>query len=193
MAVDISQFHLLNVADACAVWNVLSSRILYQATKSARCTFSCTRFVCYECLYKPRKNLSKKEAELQERLKGEQESGCFSEYHIDIEDLQDIEILERRQSLSKGELSSIVFAKRTRQAFLTDDQSARALAGQVMDTKRVQTTPHLLGWLFFSDFLNDSDRDPIIKEHREFDRPLAKYFEETYLKALETKLAKRFS
>lgn len=113
-------------------------------------------------------------------------------YHISIEDLQDIEILQKRKNLSKGELSSIVFAKKTRQALLTDDQGARKLAEQVMDKKSVQTTPHLFGWLFYADFLRDGDKDRIIKEHKDFKRPLAKYFSEMYVKALEFKLANTF-
>ncbi|MDF5724128.1 MAG: XRE family transcriptional regulator, partial [Rhizonema sp. PD37] len=69
----------------------------------------------------------------------------------------DVEILQKRMNLSKGELTSIVFAKKTRQAFLTDDQKARKLASKVMQSDQVQTMPHLLGWLFFVSYLNDND------------------------------------
>jgi len=35
MAIDPSKFHLVNVMDTCAVWNVLSSARLYSAAKEA--------------------------------------------------------------------------------------------------------------------------------------------------------------
>jgi len=192
MAVDPSCFQLLNVADTCSIWNILSSKLFYCATVSAKCSFSCTQFVYYECLVKQRREISDEEIELQSRLRKEMAKGQFINYHISIEDLQDIEILQKRKNLSKGELSSIVFARKNRQALLTDDQGARKLAEQVMDKKSVQTTPHLLGWLFYADFLRDGDKDKIIEEHIFFKRPLAKYFRETYIKALECKLAKTF-
>jgi len=49
----------------------------------------------------------------------------------------------------------------------------------------VQTTPHLLGWLFFTNFLSDSDLNPIIDEHKKLNRPLEKYFIEMYKRALD--------
>ncbi|MFZ2448292.1 MAG: hypothetical protein WAW37_18185 [Syntrophobacteraceae bacterium] len=127
--------------------------------------------------------------ELLNRYKIESGRGYFQVYHIDINDLNDVEILERRRNLSKGELSSMVFAKRTQQAFLTDDQGARKLASNYMDNKMVQTTPHLLGWLIYSRFLVDSDVDPIIQEHVTLGRPLAPHFKKAYYRALECKLA----
>jgi len=151
--------------------------------------FSCTRFVLYECLYKPRREQNGNETILLKRLKEQRIQGKLTDYHIAVEDLQEIEILQHRRNLSKGELSSIVLAKKTRQAFLTDDQSARILAQTILEPKMVQTTPHLFGWLFYRAFLLDSDKDQIIKEHCALARPLAKYFEEMYLKALELKLS----
>ena len=91
-------------------------------------------------------------------------------------------------NLGKGELSSIAFAKRTRQAFLTDDQGARKLATTSLDNCNIQTTPHLFGWLMYQQFLSDSDKDRVIAQHEEFDRPLKKYFEIMYTKALEYRL-----
>ena len=55
MAIDPSSFLVLNVADTCAVWNVLSSKNLYQASIASGCNFCCTAFVEYECLIRPRK------------------------------------------------------------------------------------------------------------------------------------------
>jgi hypothetical protein len=108
----------------------------------------------------------------------------FESFSLSIEDLQEIEILRNRKNLGKGELSSIVFALKTKQAFLTDDQRARKLAAKVMKDRVVQTTPHLFGWLFFRGLLLDSDRVTIIQEHTSYDRPLAPYFEELYYEAL---------
>lgn len=175
MAIDPSQFHLHNVTDTCAVWNVLSSRILYSRARDAGCNFCITRFVLYECLHKPRKNPVQVEIQLQLRLEHERDLGRFRDHSLDIADLQDVHIMEKRERLSKGELVSIAFAKKTQQAFLTDDQKARKLGQSVLPSKMVQTTPHLFGWLFFTDRISDGDKDQIIQEHTQFDRPLAKY------------------
>jgi len=189
MAVDPRQFHLLNVADTCSIWNILSSKVLFNASIAANCSFSCTAFVYYECMHKPRRNISAEELELQRRMEQQRENGHFQMFHIDLDDLNDLEILEKRRSLSKGELSSMVFARRTQQAFITDDQGARRLASHCMRNDRVQTTPHLFGWLIYSGILGDSDKVDVIREHVRFARPLEKYFNEIYMKALEYKLA----
>jgi hypothetical protein len=177
MPVDPRAFHRMNMIDACSVWNLLSSKKLYRAALSSGCVFSCTSFVIYECLHKRR---SKSDTELQSRLRSERTEGFFKSYSLALEDLQDVEILERRQRLGKGELSSIAFAKRTGQAFMTDDQKARRLALEVIPGL-VQTTPHLLGWLLFEGTLKDFDTAIVIAEHEELQLPLRKYFEQTYL------------
>jgi hypothetical protein len=125
---------------------------------------------------------------LQKLLRHEQQKGKFRAYHLDIDDLLEVEVLEKRKNLGKGELSSIAFAMRTNQAFLTDDQRARKLAGDVMNKGQVQTTPHLFGWLLYNQFLGDSDKDPIILEHESMNRPLRNYFEEVYQEALRCRL-----
>ncbi len=191
MAVDVTRFYKNNIIDTCSIWNVLSSKILYRATLTAGCAFFCTQFVIYECLYKPRKINSPEEIELKNRLRKEKMRGYFKDYHISIEDLQDVDVLEKRKNLSKGELSSIAFARRMSQAFLTDDQGARTLANEFMNSDMVQTIPHLFGWLLYGSFLNDLDKDAIISEHESLNRPLKKYFNDIYLKALEMKLLKK--
>jgi len=188
MRIDPSYFHLNNVADTCSVWNVLSFRLLYATASSAGCTFCLTYFVYYECLHKPRNEPTREELELQDRLRKECQKGAFPSYPLDIEDLQDVSLLERRKKLSKGELSSIAFAKKTQQAFLTDDQKARKLACEVMDRNKVQTTPHLFGWLCFTNRLGDGDKDVICEEHTRFNRPLAPYLEIVYQDALRCRL-----
>ncbi len=187
--VDPRAFWPYNVADTCAVWNVLSSMVLYRASIDAQCEFCCTEFVLYECMYKPRASLPGQERELRRRLTQERRTGRFCVHSIEIDDLNDVEVLRRRRNLSKGELSSMVFAKKTGQAFITDDQAARKLAVGYLEDDRIQTTPHLFGWLIFSGFLGDSDRDAVIEEHTRLGRPLGKYFDVMYFRALELRLA----
>ncbi|MHB1007014.1 MAG: hypothetical protein ACYC3S_15425 [Chloroflexota bacterium] len=184
MTCDPSAFHAVNVADTCAIWNVLSSRLLYATARAAGCNFCCTTFVLYECLHKPRANPTAEDTELQSRLKAERQAGAFGAFSLDLEDLGDIAALHDRRRLSKGELSSIAFARKIRHAFLTDDQGARRLACDVLDRSAVQTTPHLFGWLYFKGFLGDGDKDEIIREHSHFNRPLSPYFEDMYVEAL---------
>ncbi len=112
MAVDPSKFCLLNVADTCAIWNVLSSQLLYSVARVAGCEFCCTSFVRYECLSKPRKNHDHGDQELQRRLKTKLQQNEIKSYSIEIADLQDVMVLESRKRVSKGELSSIAFAKK---------------------------------------------------------------------------------
>lgn len=185
MAIDPSQFQKLNVADTCSIWNILSSQLLYVAAQSAGCSFCCTDFVYYECLNKPRKEYKAEDVEMQNRLRQAIQSGKFKSYHLDLEDLQEVALLQKRKNLGKGELASIAFAKKTNQAFLTDDKKARTLAEEIMVRQFIQTTPHLLGWLFFKNFLSDSDLKPIIHEHKKHNRPLAEYFTEMYRRSLD--------
>ncbi len=192
---DPSSFHKHNIADTCSVWNVLSSLLLYTRAKAAGVVFICTKFVIYECLFKPRRQTTEREAELQKRLRTAQSKDDFRAYQLDIDDLQTIEILKRRKQLGMGELSSLALALKTRQALLTDDQKARKLAGEVIkDIKETvpnhpghQTTPHLVGWLFFSGHLGDSDREIVIQQHKAMCRPLERYFQEMYIEALRCK------
>ena len=190
MPINPSVFNKYNVADTCSIWNILSSKVLLRATLSAKCVFCCTAFVQYECLDKPRKSISPKELELQVLLKNEQEKSNFSVYHLDIDDLLDVEVLQERMNLGKGELSSIAFARRTRQAFLTDDQGARKLACASLNVNSVQTTPHLFSWLIYENFLTDGDKQRVMEQHESFNRPLNKYFQVMYEKALQHRLMK---
>lgn len=180
MPVDPQTFHRVNVIDASSVWNLLSSNTLYRRALSNGCVFSCTSFVIYKCLHKPRAISSEWDTELQKRLNNERMAGVFNSYSLALEDLQEVEILERRKRLGKAELSSIAFAKRTGQAFLTDDQKAQRLALEVMPGL-VQTVPHLFGWLLFQGSLKDSEKTIVIAEHEEAGLPLRKCFEEAYI------------
>jgi len=186
--VDVSTFHLYNVTDTCSVWNVLSSHVLYAATKRARAEFICPAFVVYECLYKPRSSKSQADVELQDRLNSARRNGAFQTYPLDVTDLQTVSLLEQRKRLGRGELSAIALAQKIGQACLTDDQQARRLACEALVSGRTQTTPHLLGWLFFDGHLTDGDLDSIISQHEAMERPLAKYFRETYHEACRCRL-----
>jgi len=189
MAIDPSKFHLYNVIDTCAVWNVLSSSTLYQRAKAAKVCFVCTGFVLYECLFKPRRNETASDKELQKRLRYAREKGKDFETHaLDVEDLQTVQILEIRRNLGKGEIASIAFAMKTRQAFMTDDQKARKLAAQVLSDERTQTTPHLLSWLVFHNHATDGDKVMIVDEHTQQGRPLATHFEDAYQEACRCRL-----
>ena len=188
MAIDPSKFHLINVADTCSVWNVLSSTTMYAAAKEARCDFCITGFVRYECLSKPRrKTPTAAEAELMRRLAQEQGRGGFVAHSCDIDDLQAIKLLESRKRLGKGELSSIAFAMKIGQAVITDDMKARKLAEEARHSY-IQTTPHLFSWLIFSGRLGDSDKATVLAQHRDMDRPLAPHLESAYELALKCRL-----
>lgn len=196
MAFNASKFHLFNVVDTCAVWNILSSPLLYVTARRAGVHFCCTSFVLYECLYKPRKKPEdekvhlrfKAEAALQQRLQTEITNGAFREHHLTIEDLQDVSVLESRRNLSKGELSSIAFANKTNQAFITDDKKARRLADEVMAAGMAQTTPHLLAWLLYNGLLLDGDKVTIVEQHEASFGCLAPHFEVAYHEALRCQL-----
>ncbi len=189
MALNVKQFFANNIIDTCSIWNLLSSKILYVASLESNCSFSCTAFVIYECLYKPRSNKCDVEEELIDRLKAERQKGLFTDYHNTIADLQDIVVLESRMKLSKGELSSIVFANRTNQAILTDDQQARRLAETILPRGKVQTIPKLFAWLVYTNKLGDSEKNDINRDLNYFNRPIEKYIDEAYLIALENRLA----
>jgi predicted nucleic acid-binding protein len=153
--------------------------------KANCCYFSCTSYVFYECLYKPRKTFKEADERLIDKLKKEANNFYSQSYSISINDLQSIMSLEERKALSKGELSSIVFAKKTRQAFLTDDQAARKLSESYLEDAHTQTTPHLFGWLSYNQKILDNDKVFIIQEHKNNGGELSKYFEEVFNKARE--------
>ena len=182
MAIDVTSFYPVNVTDTCAVWNVLSSRTLYRTAKSVGCHFCCTTFVHYECLHKKRAEPTQSDGELCQRLRNAKKSGDFQVHSVAVD------VLSKRQHIGKGELSSMVFARKTRQALLTDDQRARKLATGLLDAAKIQTTPHLAGWLFFTRKLVDGDLLGVITEHKALGRPLAKHFQTAHEHAMRARL-----
>lgn len=187
MAIDPSRFHPINVADTCSVWNILSSPRLNAATKEARCDFCVTSFVQYECLIKPRRSILPNEQTLMDRLRAEQRRGAFQTHSCDIEDLQTIELLEKRKKLGKGELSSIAFAMKIHQGFITDDRKAWQLAKD-SGNPHAQTTPHLFSWLIFTGRLGDGDKDTVITQHADAGRHIARQLQTAYEIALQCRL-----
>ncbi len=191
MTINVSFFHKVNVVDSCSIWNILSSNTLHVSCVNASCDFVITGYVEYECLYKPRSKVKDADERLKKKLNKEKLKGKFQTHNLSINDLQDITSLEKIQRLGIGELSSIAFAKKINQAFMSDDQKARKLAEKILGTNKVQTTPHLLGWLVFTNELNDSDISIIKNEHKLNERPLEKYFDAAYKEALRVKMLTR--
>ncbi|PLC52654.1 hypothetical protein CR155_17830 [Pollutimonas nitritireducens] len=187
MAIDPSRFHPINVVDTCSVWNILSSPRLNAAAKEAKCDFCVTNFVQYECLTKSRKSILPREQALMDRLRAEQQRGAFQTHSCSIEDLQIVEILEKRNKLGKGELSSIAFAMKIRQGFITDDRQAQTLAKD-FGHPHSQSTPHLFSWLIFTNRLSDGDKDTVIAQHIDAGRQMAQHLQKAYEMALQCRL-----
>lgn len=186
MPIDPSSFHRVNVADTCAVWNILSSETLYLAAKKAGCSFCVTGVVQYELLIKPRSQRKTSDIELCGRLEREQAAGGFPSHACTIDDLRMVSALEERKKLGKGELSSIALAMRLYQAVITDDRKAAKLsrdAGHGL----TQTTPHLLSWLEFNDALSDADKRAVLEQHAELKGTLVRPFQDALEMARQCK------
>lgn len=190
MAIDPSTFHRINVVDTCAVWNILSSSRLHAAAREALCDFCVTAYVRYECLEKPRTTHRDHDDELVRRLRAARSQGAFKEHACSIADLQDLANLESRRSLGKGELSSLAFAIKIRQGFLSDDMKAIRLAREVGHAP-TQTTCHLFAWLVFDTRLSDGDKTTVIAQHKEVQGVLEPHLEKAYAMALEYRLKAR--
>jgi hypothetical protein len=179
---DVSRFQLLNVGDTCSLWNLLASRLLYATARAAGIRLCCTNFVIYECLYK-KGQYRPDRLELQKRLKNKLQDGSITAYPIDLEDLQQVEVLRNRKRLSVGELSVLVFAAKTQQAILTDDKGAQKLARTHLPAEAIQSTPHLVAWLYSGSLLGDGDVAQVKAELAVLSRNLDPHFENFYLEA----------
>lgn len=185
MAIDPRIFSPMVITDTCSVWNILSSRKIFQSTCSAKVTLFITPMVLYECLHKPRKNISPEQLELMNRLTKALSSNAFVNQTCDLDDL--IAITRRAPiGLSSGELSCIAIAYKMRTiAVMTDEKKARYYAEQTLQLK-VETTPKLYGWLHFCRHLSDVDHSDVISEHEIYERrPLTAFFNEAYIAALQ--------
>jgi predicted nucleic acid-binding protein len=187
MTIDITTCIKINIADSCAVSNLLSSLLLFSRLDNNNFHFSMTKYVEYECLHKERTSISTNDTEFRKRLIRHQKNSKFTSHNITIEDLQDELILKYSKQLGIGELSSIAFSKKINQPFLTDDQKARKIARAILGDGKVQTTPQIVGWLFYEGLFSDVDLDTLIAEHNTFQRPLEKFFREVYHEAYRIK------
>jgi len=190
MNIDITTFKLLNVVDSCSIWNIVLSPKIYHASIEAKCYYSLTHFVEYECLHKVGKE-PRDESKIK-ALKEEFDKNKFMRCSLSIDDLQEIDLLNNRKSLGKGELSSIALAKKTRQAFMTDDKRARSFGLQILGKSETQTTPHLVGYLFYNRYLTDGDFPIILKQHQsslcKSWGDLTRFFQEVYDEAMRLRL-----
>ncbi len=190
MNIDITNCTRVNIVDSCAVSNLLSSSLLFNRLDSNQFFFSITRYVEYECLQKNRSSVAgTSQIEIRKRLIQLQKREKFTTHNISIEDLQDTALLKHNRQLGTGELSSIAFSKKINHAFLTDDQKARKIAVEILGKEKVQTTPHLVGWLFYTGLFTDGDLSVLVEQHNSFERPLEKFFKEVYLHACRLKLS----
>ena len=181
MAINPFEFYPHNIIDTCAVWNILSSKILFSRAYSSGVMFYCTNFVVYECLYKQRSKPKEYHVELKNYLKQLMEQGKFVSLSLSVEDLHEIDRLSSRKRLGKGELSTLAFAMKTGQAFLSDDQKARKLALSVLPAGRTQTTPHLFSRLIFLGKISDSEKIQVIEELLANDGDISPHLEAAYI------------
>lgn len=181
---DFSEIKKFSVIDTCAILNIFSSEKFYNAIISEKFSFCYTSFVEYETLYKHVKEMTKEVQNQRIKLRQETEKKRFKCEHLSIDDLQEIKILEARRNLGKGELSSIAFAKKISQSFMTDDKGAKKMGEKILGKQKVLTSPRVLGWLYFNRILIDSDHKDIISEHKNSGRNMADIYDEVYKEAI---------
>lgn len=179
------------LVDSCAVQNVLSSHTLHTACCRNRLQLAMTRYCLYECLDKPRKVDRAGDIEFRRRLREARSKGLFEAHALSIEDLQEAALIKLRRKVGAGELSTIALAKRFGIGVQTDDDKAEALAIEVLSHDKVQTTPHVLGWLFFNDHLLDHELSAIVSEHQAVGGTIAARFEAVHAEACRAKLLSR--
>jgi hypothetical protein len=127
--------------------------------------FLVTDYVRYEALVRKRSAPSENDIKMQDEFKEAlQAQKDFSLSSVSIEDLIAIANHPNARKLGRGEIAALALARQLRTAFLSDDQGARKMA-KSLGAQPAQTTPHLLGWLYFSDKLDDSDVRTVIIEH----------------------------
>ncbi len=188
MSFDPSAIKLINVIDTCSIWNLISSELLFARSNKAGFHYSCTKYVKYECVDKPRRREKPSDSKLVRRFQQCTKANTIKVCDLTLDDLLDPKILQFQHKLGIGELSSIAFALRINHAFLTDDQKARRLGSGVLGPGNVNTSPFVLGRLVYFGFLGDSDIDVVVAQHSDCDRPLGLYFREAYKIAMQHKL-----
>lgn len=193
MSFDPARFSVASVVDTCSVLNMLSSLRLNQAAIQAKLHFCITPVVLYECLHKPRKNITADEQIIKDRLKYNRAKGRFPVQECSLDDL--LAISEKAPGrLGSGELSCIAVAYRVRSiAVMTDEKLARKYAQEKLGLL-VETTSRLYGYLHYHMHLGGADHDEIIKEHERFEkRPLTQFFNQTFEEAMRCRLMSNMS
>lgn len=193
MSFDPARFSLVSVVDTCAVWGMLSSLRLNEAAFRANLHFCITPVVLYECLHKPRANVTPEQSELMDRLVSNRNKGRFSLQECSLDDL--LSIAEKAPGrLGSGEMSCLAAAYRIRSiAVMIDERVARKYAQEKLDLL-VETTPRLYGYLHYHLHLSDADHDDVIREHERFERrPLTQFFNQTFGEAIRCRLMVRTS
>lgn len=191
MTIDVRSFQKLNVADTCSLWNLLSSDTLRRAAFGVGCSFCITEYVSYECLVKGNSTLDAHRLELRRKLATAISNNQIRVHSISLEDLLEVEFLESRQRLGRGELTTIAFAKTTGQSAFSDDKKARSLAMAVLGPRGGQWTAQLLGWLCYTDYLVDHECQAVADELAAFGRSMSPHLENAYRSALHAKLMDR--
>jgi hypothetical protein len=181
------------LADSCAVQNILSSPTLQASCERQGFHFVLTKYCLYECLDKPRKIQLAGDTEIRNRLIKARMLGFFPAHELSIEDLQEAAILRLRRRLGAGELSAIALAKRFGTGMQTDDDRAEKLAIEVLSLEKVQTTPHVVGWLLFHGHVQDHHIATIVEEHTAVGRNLTARLQHVHAEACRVRLLARVS
>lgn len=171
--------------------NVLSSKTLHAACCRHGLQFVLTKYCLYECLDKPRKVDRPGDIEIRRRLQEARSRGFFMDHDLSIEDLQEAALMRLRRRVGAGELSTIALAKRFGIGIQTDDDRAEGLAVEVLSLEKVQTTPHVLGWLFFCGHLLDHELSTIVEEHVSVGRNISERFREAHMEACRARMLSR--
>ncbi|KAA0593968.1 hypothetical protein J2848_004134 [Azospirillum lipoferum] len=163
-------FPAVSAIDTCAVWNILSSRTLSAAISRKGCHFVLAEYVRYECLGKPRTNLTEADAALCEKLKTEiTSSKQFSVHPLGVDDLRDlVATVGSPKRFHHGEVAALALSRKLGNGFLTDDYAARKVGENTLGQDRVRSTPLLVGWLVYDGQLTDGDIPVIVADNKAY-------------------------
>jgi hypothetical protein len=165
--VDVRTFAPISAIDTCSIWNLLSSPLLLATALRKGRSFAVAGYVRHEALEKPRTKPTAAELAMQGEFKRRLSNGQgFTEVPMALADLQAVATLPESRKLGSGEIAALALARTLRSAILTEDRGARKAAPRA-GVGQAQTTPQLLGWLFYEGELTDGDVTVIISQHEE--------------------------
>lgn len=192
MLKDIKHFNKDSVIDTCSVLNLLSSEMLYRTTINKNINFIISDFIEYELIYKRRniKNESKNRVanELDKKIISAIQEKKIGKYALSLNDLHDPIFLEHGKRKSIGELTGLILARKFQIGLVTDDHGAQKIASKIIGADKVDSICSLISWLFYNDYLSDTDKDVIIGEQEYYYRNQKDNFEKAYRKGLEQRL-----